>query len=215
MPAAILLRQNSVAGTVPTTSNLQAGELAVNVVDGKLYAYRNNGAASVIQVNPVSSNAEMTWQPVAGLAPQDTYEFDDRAILFSQGSGQSATMIVRVPSTYLTGSQIILKLGHYSPGTSNNFKLHTVTNLIRKNTDAVNSTTNQYTSTNGDQALATPANKYFEISYDVTDSTGKINSVVVSPGDLIKIVLTRVTPTGTEDTNDVRVLPGSTEVRFS
>jgi hypothetical protein len=50
---------------------------------------------------------------------------------------------------------------------------------------------------------------------DLTNSTGLINSVAVSAGDLVKIKLQRVSTSGTDDTNDVRFLPNTAELIFS
>ena len=47
----IKLRRSATAGAIPTTSNLDLGELALNTYDGKLYAKTTEGSASeVIQV---------------------------------------------------------------------------------------------------------------------------------------------------------------------
>jgi hypothetical protein len=68
--------------------------------------------------------------------------------------------------------------------------------------------------TNGD-VTNTVANQLREVTYDLTDTTGKINSVSVSPGDLLKVIIQRVAPAGTADTSDVRMISGSTEVSFN
>jgi hypothetical protein len=214
MPAQLLLKRSSVAGKVPTTAQLQAGELALNTADSKIYA--SNGT-TVFQVNSGTyglSRNMPTWQNVSGLAPIESYEFDDRSLLFEQGQGQAIVCFVKVPTAYVAGSQIILRIGHYSPSSANNFKFNTLTTLIRKNTDAISSTTNQLTSTNADQPL-TVANQYLEILYNLTDATGKINAIAVGAGDLLKVQLSRVATTGTDDINNVRVLVDTAEVIFS
>ena len=214
MSNTFLIKRSSVANKVPTTAQIALGEIAINTFDGIMYIMRNNGANQIIPIGPWHSTASgIQLQGVAGKAPQETYEFDDRALLFSQGAGQAVVAFVRVPAAYLAGMPISLKLGHYTPGATNNVKMQTLTTLIRKNTDAVTATTNQYTSTNGD-TLLTLANKYFEVSYDLTTSTGTINAVAVAAGDLLKVQLSRVATTGTEDTNDLRVLPNSAEFYF-
>lgn len=213
--AGIQLRYNTTQGVVPTTGSFAAGsgELAMNVVDGKLYAYRNNGAASVIQINPVAVTFSTQWQN-GTVAPVETFEYTERALLFSTGLLQQVTMFMRVPTAYKSGSQINLIVGHYTPGSTGVFRFQASATLIRKNLDAVTSTTNVYTSTNTDQAL-TVANMYMQVTYDLTSTLGKINSVAVSPGDLISVTLTRIAPTGTDDLNDVRMVPSTTEVTFS
>ena len=50
MPNRIQLKRSAVAGKVPTTGDLQLGELALNTFDGKLYALKNNGTPSVVEI---------------------------------------------------------------------------------------------------------------------------------------------------------------------
>lgn len=72
--------------------------------------------------------------------------------------------------------------------------------LIRTGTDAVTSTTNQRTSTNSAVTLgAGTVDIPQAVDCDLTDSSGDINSVAVSGGDLIEVELTRGTDTGTSD----------------
>jgi hypothetical protein len=50
MPNALLAKRTTVSGRVPMTAQLQAGELAVNVYDGKLFLKRVSGAESIIEL---------------------------------------------------------------------------------------------------------------------------------------------------------------------
>ena len=50
MADTLLLKRTIVAGRVPSTAQLAAGELAVNVPDGKLYLKRVSGAETVIEL---------------------------------------------------------------------------------------------------------------------------------------------------------------------
>jgi len=50
MPNTLLAKRTTVSGRVPTTAQLQAGELAVNVYDGKLFLKRVSGAESIIEL---------------------------------------------------------------------------------------------------------------------------------------------------------------------
>ena len=47
MAQTVKLKRSSTAGKVPTTSNLELGELAMNTVDGKVYFEKNDGSPSV------------------------------------------------------------------------------------------------------------------------------------------------------------------------
>lgn len=44
------LKRSAVQGRVPTTSDLQLGELALNTYDGKLYTKKDTGTASIVEI---------------------------------------------------------------------------------------------------------------------------------------------------------------------
>lgn len=50
MANTIQLRRSAVQNAVPTTAQLQLGELAINTFDGKLYLKKNNGTESIVEV---------------------------------------------------------------------------------------------------------------------------------------------------------------------
>ena len=52
----IKLKRSSVAGKVPTTAQLEAGEIAINTADGKLYFERDDSTVQTI----VTTNAVIT-----------------------------------------------------------------------------------------------------------------------------------------------------------
>ena len=55
MANTIQLRRSAVQNAVPTTTQLQLGELAINTYDGKLYLKKNNGTESIVQLGSVTS----------------------------------------------------------------------------------------------------------------------------------------------------------------
>ena len=70
MPAVIKLKRSETALAIPTTGDLVAGELALNVTDGKFYTKTSGGtvkevggAGSVI-LNDVTSNGNITNQDI-------------------------------------------------------------------------------------------------------------------------------------------------------
>jgi len=166
-----------------------------------------------IQYFPGSFGNIPAWRGVSGLNPIESFEYDESVHLFESGALQALTIWLKVPSWYKAGKQITMKASHYSPGSTNNFRFESTAYLVRKNNDAITSTTNLRVSTNGDVTNSV-VNQLREVTYDLTDSTGKINSVSVSPGDLLKVIIQRVAPAGTADTSDVRMISGSTEVNF-
>ena len=52
----IKIKRSDVPGRIPTTSDLDLGELAVNTHDGKLYLKKNDGTASIVEVGASAGN---------------------------------------------------------------------------------------------------------------------------------------------------------------
>lgn len=150
------------------------------------------------------------WHPVDGQAPLKAEEFSEEVYEFASGITQQLRGTLKVPTSYAAGNPIKVKFSEYSPDTSGTNVIVCTTDLIRKATDAVSSTTNASTSTIT-VTLGSPANIYNEVSCAVTDASGKINSVSVNPGDILAIYISRTTDTAT---SDARILPGTTEVTF-
>ena len=57
MANTLLVKRTTVAGRVPTTAQLAAGELAVNVTDGKLYLKQEGASTGIVEIGPVRSVA--------------------------------------------------------------------------------------------------------------------------------------------------------------
>lgn len=62
------LKRSAVQGKVPTTGDLQLGELALNTYDGKLYTLRDNGTSSVVEIGG-SSGVSSFSAGSTGLTP--------------------------------------------------------------------------------------------------------------------------------------------------
>ncbi len=71
MPNTIKVKQSAVAGKVPTTAQLQLGELAVNTTDGKLYTKKNvSGTESVVEIGAASASSVTSFSAgTTGLTP--------------------------------------------------------------------------------------------------------------------------------------------------
>ena len=116
--------------------------------------------------------------------------------LFDSQIEQELTTSVLVPGSYVPGSPIKLSTVVYSPDTSGILTVNTFATLIRTGIDMNGITTNQHQSTNSSISLSGgTANINQPIVFDLTDTTGKINGVSVSPGDLIEIELIRLVDT--------------------
>ena len=181
--------------------------------DNILYRKTSAGVAT-----PVGSGGGggggANWQPVSGLSPVEDYEYDEKIWKFETGSLEALTLWVRVPTSYIAGTQVSMKASFYSPSAANMWKMQAVAALIRKNNDAIDGVANLNTANSGDITNAV-AKRMREISITLSDSGGLINSLAISPGDIIKVTLSRIAPSGTDDTADVRFIPSSTEVSFT
>jgi len=63
----LLVKRSAVQGKIPTTTDLQLGELAINTFDGNLYLKKDDGTEVVVQINPpqdVSTTADVTFNSV-------------------------------------------------------------------------------------------------------------------------------------------------------
>ena len=62
----VKLKRSAVQGKIPTTSDLELGELAINTYDGKLYLKKDDGTASIVDVTSASGISDI----VQDLTPQ-------------------------------------------------------------------------------------------------------------------------------------------------
>lgn len=64
----LLIKRSAVQGKIPSTSDIQLGELAVNTYDGNLYLKKNDGSEVIVQINPpqdVSTTADVNFNSVS------------------------------------------------------------------------------------------------------------------------------------------------------
>lgn len=135
------------------------------------------------------------------------------AYALGDAGSQALYALVRVPTSYVAGRQISLKIPVYSVDASGTFLIQSVATLIRTGTDTFSSTTNQRTSTNS-AITASGGNQNIpqSVVLDLTSSSGQINSVAVTAGDYIIVKLQRGTDTATSDT---RALTFASEVTLT
>lgn len=143
-------------------------------------------------------------------APVEDTDLSQHVWKFAQGLSQRLVVSFKIPDGFVAGSQLFLKVSAYSYSAINTILFTATTTLIRKNTDAVDSVTNQYPSTN--VALTNTVSKMLrEFVIDLTDGAGNINSVAPAVGDMLKIAMVRGTDT---DTGDLYLLDCATEIQL-
>jgi hypothetical protein len=139
MPNKIQVKRSAVAAKVPTTADIDLGEIAINTFDGKMYIKKDNGTASIVQiggssgtgdvVGPASStdNAITRFDGTTGKAVQNsTVTLDDNGNVVNTNSiGFDTTPTTPpttdgtmswddgdgVPSVVLKGGLTILQIG--------------------------------------------------------------------------------------------------------
>lgn len=142
----------------------------------------------------------MLWNEDVNAPTPVTDAVSNRAFGFQSGQGQALYTVLKVPNSWGTGQQLKLVVPFASPDASGTVLIQCVATLIRTGTDAITSTTNQRTSTNA-ALTQSAANVPKVVTCDLTSTTGQINSVAVSPNDIILVKLTRGTDTATSDVN--------------
>ncbi len=178
--------------------------------DGVLFLKDSTGSKTPVGSGAGGGGGGANWQGDA----LEEIEFSEKVKRFTQGDSQSETLYVKIPQGYLAGRQIQMFLGFYSPSVSDEFRMDVTTSLVRNDVDAINSSANQHISNSGDLINAGTANKYRSTTLDLTSPTGQLNSFAAQAGDILRVELTRGTPGGTDDSQDVRFIPSSTEVKF-
>jgi len=168
-------------------------------------------ALAVSQGRSQKTGIGLLWHGPAGHAPLIVEENSQEIWFFEKDKSQKAICWLKIPKSYIIGTQIKMLIVQYSPSSSGTQLLEAVTYLIRKNTDAITENTNYIAS--GNSALSNSiANQYREAELILSDASGKINSIVIKPGDLLRLELIRGTDT---DAADIRFVPQSTEIYFS
>ena len=71
MANTVLVKRSTQAGRIPTTAQIAAGELAVNVADGKLFLKRISGTESIVELGQTGPQGPVGPQGPAGPAGAD------------------------------------------------------------------------------------------------------------------------------------------------
>ena len=202
-------------GQASTPTNPSAGFFKAYVKDSSGMLTILNSAGVETEVGSAAGGGAVgaNWQPVLGFGVAESYEYSEKVLLFTNDSNR-VMLWIRVPTSYKLGNPITVRLSFYSSASANNWAFFITSSLVRVNTDSIISTLNQGSVTSAD-ITNTVALRLRQISF-VIAPIGEINATAISPGDIIRMQLTR-TPAavGPQDTQDVRLIPSSTEVSFS
>ena len=196
-------------GSVPATPS--AGKIVLYAKDdGSLYKKNSAGVESAIGGGG-GGGSSVKWIEDVN-PPVAVFEYNAQSYVFTDGLSQSLFAQVRVPSSFVAGSQINLLGLFYASGTSSTVLFRTEATLIRELNEAISSVANVYTSTAAAVTLATTANRLNPFTCDLTDANGLVNGATVTAGDILLVKLTRATGTSTLDAT---VPIDSSEVTFT
>ena len=81
------LKRSAVAAKVPTTGDLQLGELALNTFDGKLYTKKDNGTASVVEIGAAAAVADGDKGDITVSGSGATWTIDSSAVTNAKLAG--------------------------------------------------------------------------------------------------------------------------------
>jgi len=91
MAQTVKLKRSSVAEKVPTTSDLELGELAMNTNDGKVYFEKNDGTPSVQTIVTTDSQTTGSIELTAAVTAS-AFSGDGSALTNVEGSDPNAVV---------------------------------------------------------------------------------------------------------------------------
>ena len=78
MAQTIKLKRSGTEGNIPTTSQLELGEVAINTYDGKMYIKKNvGGTESIVEISAAAADAILVEYQFTSTASQTTYSGSD------------------------------------------------------------------------------------------------------------------------------------------
>ena len=218
--AAVTLRHENAGATAADRLKLPTASPILIPADGSVEVYYcSTDARWKVKSVAISTSGggggggggALQWVEDA-LSPILEVENNSRVRKYVAGDTQYLYTFFKVPTSYITGQKVTMKMLYYSPDVTGTVLLTSEATLLRPGSTAIDSTTNQRTSTNTAASLSATANRIETVDLDLTDTSGQINGVGVQGGDLIKVRLTRGTDTAT---SDVRALADAAEVTVS
>lgn len=191
MANTIQLKRSAVQGAVPTTAQVDLGELAINTFDGKLYLKKNDGTEGIIHVNPdVGAGLALINNEIVHADTSTVGDVTGAARTYLTGltfdtyghvTGTSTATETVTDTTYSVSAETVTggaNLRLTSSGAStDDVKIASGTNITVSRTDA-----NTITVTGDDQiaahvAAADPHSQYTTLT-DIAGVTGDVHGVV-------------------------------------
>jgi hypothetical protein len=196
-------------GSAPATP--AAGKKAIYAkTDGLVYTKDDAGSETPIGSGGGGGNlviSEIANSPVRSfLANMPVYSF-------GAGLDQSLYVTVNIPSSYVAGKPVKLKIKAFNEDTSGTILISALAVLVRAEVDDYDSTTNTHSSTNSAITMSAANDKEMQkITLDLSSATGTVNSEAIAAGDVLIVRIYRNTDTAT---GDVQYVMGSEELTLT
>lgn len=172
----IKLKRSSVSGKVPTTSQLEAGEIAINTADGKLYFERDDASIQTI----VTTNAVITGSlningPVTASALMTTGKVNINTVDNFGSDPDKFLALTGTEVVFRTGAQLLSDIGAVQNAGSGG-----VARSIMRYADSNSATTSSiFEDTSGNIGIKTITPSH---ALDISGSNIQIGSIVIGRG---------------------------------
>jgi hypothetical protein len=108
MANTVKLKRSAVASAVPTTAQLELGELAINTNDGKLFLKRNNGTESIVEVGATTGSVNDT---LVADGSSITINLDTTDLAYQINTQAAGTLTINAPTgTLKNGDKLLLRI---------------------------------------------------------------------------------------------------------
>ena len=108
----VKIKRSAVASKIPTTTDLELGELAINTFDGKLFTRKDDGTASIIEIGSGGGGGGITYS----LKTANYTASDKEGILADTTAG---SFTVTLPASPIIGASVVINDAADSFGTNN------------------------------------------------------------------------------------------------
>lgn len=182
-------------------------------IDDENSYYQFNGTDWILYSTALSINSgiNLKWHSVFEGAPIDQAD-ENFGEVFNFSVGNNLISSFKIDSNFvqIVGKQGKIKFHFSTPTTSGKVKWRLTSTLVSL-VDGVDSQANQHTD-EIEIDLDLPTLKPNLVTLNMTDATGKINSLAFGPDKIVKLKLERIDASATEDAEVSKMIPSTTQV---
>ena len=168
MAQVVKLKRTSVQGRIPTISNLELGELAINTHDGRIFFEKDDGTLSIQEILTTNSNNSGSFS-LQGAISASSFNGNGEFLTNITASYVDYTTIVNTPTLFSGSEQIdVTQTELYSSLATTGSNIYTGAQIIKNETPGQNN------------SLTVRANSTGDLFNVVTDNTAGRGIVLTS-----------------------------------